>query len=253
MRKRLSFADLLKMYSAVTFFVLLLPCGIIAQKTVPLKEKSQTVDTASVIYTDSIEEKLVELALNGPAIKSSQSQSKINEYQLRATKNTWVNLFTFNTNYNNQTFTQGSQNGSVFFPGLTFGFTIPLGTILSTGVRVKAAKQQVAISEFTQEQLVRNIRAEVIGKYRQYLSYGLLISIQNQTVDDEETAYLQAKEQFRNGVIKIEDYNTAQKLYNIELTKKINLQLERDLLKLEIERIIGTGLDGVIKGTTPEK
>lgn len=229
------------------------PVSVTAQKKDSVNKLLTEVDSAYV-FKDSIEKKLVELALEGPSIKSSQSQSKINEYQLRGQKNTWVNSFTLNANYNNQTYTQTNQNGSVFFPGTTLGFTIPLGTIFSNGARVKAAKQQVAISNFTQEQLVRNIRAEVISKYRQYLSYGQLIAIQNQTVDDEETAYLQAKEQFRNSVIKIEDYNTAQKLYNIELTKKINLELERDLLKIEIERLIGRSLDEVIKEiTAPNK
>lgn len=245
MRKNFFFQKRMAIVAA-SFLILVSPFLVHAQKSESLSKILQTVDSAYA-FKDSIEEKLVELALNGPSIKSSQSQSKINEYQLRGQKNTWVNSLTLNANYNNQTYTQGNQNGSIFFPGMTFGFTIPLGTILSNGTRVKAAKQQVAISNFTQEQLVRNIRAEVIGKYRQYISYGQLISIQNQTVDDEETAYLQAKEQFRNNIIKIEDYNTAQKLYNIELTKKINLELERDLLKLEIERLIGKSLDAVIK------
>lgn len=232
--------------------ILSIPVSVIAQKSESVNKLLLAVDSAYA-FKDSIEEKLVELALNGPSVKSSQSQSKINEYQLRGQKNTWINSFTLNSNYNNQTYTQANQNGSIFFPGMTFGFTIPLGTILSNGARVKAAKQQVAISNFTQEQLIRNIRAEVIGKYRQYLSYGQLIAIQNQTVDDEETAYLQAKDQFRNGSIKIEDYNTAQKLYNIELTKKINLELERDLLKIEIERLIGKSLDEVIHEVTKPK
>ncbi len=219
-------------------------------------QKTTSVNTAaagttagadtSIVLVDSVEEKLVALALNSPAVKISESQSKINEYQLRATRNTWVNFFTINANYNNMVATQGNQNGSVFFPGLTMGFTIPLGTILSTAPRVKAAKQQLAISNFTQEQVARNIRAEVIGKYRQYLNYAQVIAIQNQTVDDEETAYLQAKEQFRNGKIQIEEYNTAQKLYNLELTRKLNLQLEQDLVKLDIERMIGVGLDTII-------
>lgn len=213
---------------------------------------NQATDTSTVAAVDSIEEKLVELALNSPSVKISKSQSKINEYQLKATRNTWVNLFTVNANYNNQTFTQTNQNGAFLFPGLTLGFTIPLGTIVSTGIRVKAAKQQVAISNYTQEQVARNLRAEVIGKYRQYLNYAQVISIQNQTVDDEETAYLQAKEQFRNSKITIEEYNTAQKLYNIELTRKLNLQLEQDLVKLEIERLIGTSLDSII-GKKEEK
>lgn len=225
-----------------------------AQKTISNLNSSPVngTDTSYIQPVDSIEEKLVELALNSPAVKISQSQSKINEQQLRVTRNTWVNLFTINANYNNQVATQTNQGG-IFFPGFSAGFAIPLGTILSTGPRVKAVKQQIAISKYTQEQVVRNTRAEVIGKYRQYLNYVQVISIQNQMVVDEETAYLQAKEQFRNGKITIEEYNTAQKLYNLELTRKLSLQLEQDLVKIEIERMIGTSLDNIIGKKQSEK
>lgn len=233
-------------------FLVIFLCNsaVFAQKTV---SRISQVDTNLIAPVDSIEEKLVALALNSPAVKITESQSKINEYQLRATRNTWVNLFTINANYNNQVATQANQTGAILFPGLTMGFTIPLGTIVATGPRVKAARQQLAISNFTKEQVARNIRAEIIGKYRQYLNYAQVISIQNQTVDDEETAYLEAKEQFRNGKITIDAYNTSQKLYNLELTRKLNLQLEQELVKLEIERMIGTSLDGIIGKKEIEK
>lgn len=241
----------------ISIFFLLNGLVIEAQSTVNPKENAISpaiTDTTNFQAIDSIEEKLVELALNSPAVKISQSQSKINEQQLRVTRNTWVNLFTINANYNNQVAVQGNQGGGgILFPGFTTGVTIPLGTILSTGPRVKAVKQQIAISKYTQEQVVRNTRAEVIGKYRQYLNYVQVISIQNQMVVDEETAYLQAKEQFRNGKITIEEYNTAQKLYNLELTRKLSLQLEQDLVKIEIERMIGTSLDNIIGKKQSEK
>lgn len=231
----------------VVFIVLAFPVAIRAQTTATLP--LTMADTTNIQLVDSIEEKLVDLALKGPSLGSAQSQSKINEYQLRATKNTWINLFTINANYNNQTIAQANQTGTFLFPGASFGVTIPVGTIFSSGIKVKAARELVAISKFTQEQIKRNLRAEIVGKYRQYLSYEQIISIQNQTVVDEETAYLQAKEQFRNGLIKIDEYSTAQKLYNIELSKKITLQLEKDLLKLEIERIIGTSLESVLNSS----
>jgi outer membrane protein TolC len=231
------------------FFVL----RVNAQKIISIPEQDTVIIPAILSDSISIEEKLVKLALNGPVYKSSFSQNKINEYRLRAEKNTWINLFTINTNYNNQTFNQNNQNGAFLFPGASFGLSIPLGTILSSKSRVNSAKQQVAISGYTQEQLARDIKANILGKYKQYLNLSQLISIQTQTVDDEEVAYLQAKEQFRNGLIKIDEYSTAQKLYNIELSKKLNFQLEQELLKLEIERTIGTTIESVINSNTVVK
>lgn len=197
--------------------------------------------------TSIIEEKLVALALEGPAYKGADHQNKINEYQLKSAKNSWLNLLTVSTNYNDQSFKgENIGNTSYVYPKYFFGVTIPLGTLFSrTGV--KSAKEQVEISKDNQEQLARNIRADIISKYRQYKNYSILIALQSQAVDDEETAFLQAKEKFRNGDIAIEAHNAAQKLYNDELVKKIGLQLQQDLLKIEIERIIGTTLENALK------
>jgi outer membrane protein TolC len=197
------------------------------------------------INTISIEEKLVQLALSGPLFKASESQSKINEYALKAAKNQWVNLLTLSANFNDQNaFTQNVTNATIF-PRYFFGFNIPLGTLLSK-TAVKSAKEQINITKSNRELLERSLRAEILTKYQRYKNYAELISIQNQIVDDEETAYLQAKEKFRNGLILIEIYNIAQRAYNNEITKKLNLQMEQDIVKIDIERIIGVSLDSVI-------
>ena len=193
-----------------------------------------------------IEEKLVELALNGPFYKGAEHQNKINEYQLKGAKNSWLNLLTISTNYNDQSFASDNQTAAYIYPKYFFGVTIPLGTLFSR-TEIKAAREGIEISKNNQEQLARNIRAEVISKYRQYKNYFALISLQSQAVDDEETAFLQVKEKFRNGAITIELHNIAQKKYNDELTKKLNLQLQQDMIKIDIERLIGTSLENVLK------
>jgi outer membrane protein TolC len=212
------------------------PAAVIADSTI------NGVDTSGL----TIEEKLVALALNGPLLKASDNQNKINEYQLKAAKNTWVNLLTLSANFNDQNvFTQSNQPANVVFPRYFFGLNIPLGTLLSR-TTVKSAREQVEISKNNQTQLQRNTKADILSKYRQYKNLEDLIKIQIQTLDDEETAYVQAQEKFRNGLIPIELYNAAQKNYNNELAKKINLQMDQDLLKIEIERIIGATLENVI-------
>ncbi len=212
------------------------PAAIIADSTI------NGVDTSGL----TIEEKLIALALNGPILKASANQNKINEYQLRAAKNTWVNLLTLSANFNDQNvFAQNNQPANVVFPRYFFGLNIPLGTLLSR-TTVKSAREQIEISKNNQTQLQRNTRADILSKYRQFKNLADLITIQIQTMDDEETAYVQAKEKFRNGLIPIEIHNAAQKNYNNELTKKITMQMDQDLLKIEIERIIGTSLENVI-------
>ncbi len=205
---------------------------------------------SAIIHNDSmsVEDKLVALAINGPLFKSSESQNKINEYLLKAAKNQWINLLTLSANLNDQnTFVQNPNAGSnVIFPRYFFGVNIPLGTILSR-TSVKSAREQVKISKNNQEQLARTIKAEVLSKYERYQNLAELIKLQTDILDNEETAFLQAKDKFRNDLITIDVYNVAQKLYNLELSKKLSLQLEQDLIKLDIERIIGVSLDNIVK------
>ncbi|MGB3006844.1 MAG: TolC family protein [Chitinophagaceae bacterium] len=216
--------------------------SLAGNKTAINRVKTQLVTDSSSI----IEEKLVALALSGPLYKGTEHQNKINEYQLKSAKNAWLNLLTISTNYNDQTFANTNTQTSYVYPKYFFGLTLPLGTLFSrTGV--KSAKEGVEISKINQESLARNIRADIISKYRQYKNYFLLIDLQTQAVDDEETAFLQAKEKFRNGTITIQVYNASQKIYNDEFVKKLGLQLQQDLLKIEIERIIGTSLESAIK------
>lgn len=68
--------------------------------------------------TDSIariEQKLVDLALNGPLMDASLHQSKINEYQLKAAKNTWINILSLSANDNDGSYNRcgaGSYNNN---------------------------------------------------------------------------------------------------------------------------------------------
>lgn len=195
--------------------------------------------------TLSIEEKLVQLALSGPMLKASESQNKINEFQLKAAKNQWVNLITLSTNFNDQNFFTQNRTNGVIFPRYFFGFNLPLGTLFAR-TTVKSTREQINITKSNQEIMARTIRAEILSKYERYKNYRDLIAIQNQILDDEETAFLQAKEKFRNGGITIEVFNTAQRAYNNELSKKLNLQMEQQLIRIDIERMIGVSLDSVL-------
>ena len=197
------------------------------------------VDTSSVV-----EERLVKLALDGPLFRGSEHQNKINEYQLQRAKSSWLNLLTVSTNYNDQSFAKNSTTPYVY-PKYFFGLNIPLGTIFSK-TEVKSARESVELSKDNQEQLARNIRADVISKYKQYKAYNDLIAIQNQVVDDGQAAFQQIERKFLDRTIDIEKYNVASREFNTERAKKLNLQLEQDLLKVELERMIGTKLETVI-------
>ncbi len=152
--------------------------------------RNETMRLANDTADARIETKLVELAMQGPLFIGSIHQNKITEYQLRGAKNAWLNLLTLSTNYNDQSFTQTNQ--TVVYPKYFFGLTIPLGTLLSR-TEVKAATEQVQISKINQEQLRRNITADIIGKWKQYKSMSALIALENEMLSDVDAALLQSE------------------------------------------------------------
>jgi outer membrane protein TolC len=220
------------------FVILMCSTVCIAQSTTPAA-------STGVRSSSNVEEKLVELALKGPLFQGSVHQNKLNEYQLEGAKKAWLNLLTISTNYNDQTFTKNVVS-NIAYPKYFFGLTIPLGTLLSR-TEIKTAREGVELSKINQEQLKRDIRAEVITKYKQYKVQGELIAFQNELMNDVAAAVIQSEESFRKGTITIEQFNTAQRSNNDEKARLINMKLEQDLIKVEIERMIGVSLESVIK------
>jgi len=205
-----------------------------------LKAQSIRADTSNII-----EERLVALALQGPEAKNLEHQNKIAQYQLKNAQNQWMNLLAISANYNEQSFAK-TTNTQFVYPRYFFGVTIPLGTILSK-TQVKSAKESVEIGKNNQELLRRSIREEVITKYKEYKAYSQLITIQSELVNDVQAQLAQIEEKFRNGTVTIDTYNAAQKGNNNEMAALINLKLQQEIKKLEIERMIGVKLETVIK------
>jgi outer membrane protein TolC len=197
----------------------------------------------------AIEERLVQLALTKPEYDASGHMIRIAEYKVKAAKKSWFNLLSVSVNYNDQTFAKPAvQNGQTqyIYPKYFFGLTIPIGTIISKGSEIKAAKEEIKIAQDNQDELARTIRVDVLTKYKQYKTFSTLVVLQNQVVDDIHAAFLQTEKRFNEGTATIEAYSVASRTYNEELTKQLNLQLQQDIARLEVEKMIGVRLATVI-------
>lgn len=223
-------------------FKTFLSFSILLCSVLPIKRIEAQTNAADT----SIEERLVQLALQGPEMQKTDHLSKINEYQLKSAQNTWMNLLTFSLNYNEQTLAKTTAQTAYVYPRYFFGLNIPLGTILSrTGV--KSARENIEIGKENAEITRRNIREQVLTAYKQYVVYSQLITMQSELVNDVKTQLVQSEEKFRNGTISLDAYNAAQKVNNGEMAALINLKLQQDLKKLEIEKMIGVKLETVLR------
>ncbi len=192
-----------------------------------------------------IEQRLVNLVLKGPEVERSLHQNKIYEYQLKTAKDQWTNLLTLSANYNDQTFRQ-TNNTAFVYPKYLLGINIPVGTLLSR-TQVKSAREGIEIGKLQQEELRRKLRADVLAKWKQYRAQAELIAMETGSMNDIEAALTETKEQFRQNKVNFEVYNTVQQARNAEQAKIINLKLQQDVIKLDLERMIGVPLETVLK------
>jgi outer membrane protein TolC len=132
------------------------------------------------------------------------------------------------------------------YPKYFFGITIPLGIIFSQGNTVKSAREAVKLGKDNQEITARTIRANVLGKYVTYKHYTLLIEMESEIVNDVQANYSQAEENFRKGAITVDSYILVQREKNDEMTKVMNLQLQQEMTRIDLERMIGVPLYQVL-------
>jgi outer membrane protein TolC len=193
-----------------------------------------------------VEARLVQFALAGPQFLAADHKVNIAQSDLARAKRSWLNLLAVSASLNDQSF-QTPAPGAYQYPKYFVGLTIPIGLFFSLGPQIQGARESVEVSKNLREETARSLKAEVLSKYRQYKNYSDLISLENTIVIDQQTAFSQTEKKFKDGTATIEQYNLANKLYSDELTKKLNLQLSQDLIKLDIERLIGTNLENLTK------
>jgi outer membrane protein TolC len=248
------------LYKLKTFIpilaTLLASCLITSAQSVgnkPGSDSNATVFRSYIAMSDTVvENRLVELAMQSPLYSASNHQIKVNELDLKRAKNSWLNLLSISTNYNDQSFAKTNTATPVVYPKYFLGVTIPLGVIFSQGNQVKTAKEAVGLGKDQQEQLRRSIKADILSKYRQYRLYSSMIEMQSELINDVLANADQAEKDFKKGTITVESYISSIKTKNEELGKNMNLQFQQDLVKLEIEKIIGVPLESVLQlSSTP--
>ena len=246
-----------KNYTQLTLILSILFCNYLqagaqtTSDTIPPATASSTqLLMSKTAYADTaVENKLVRLALAQPQYKQTEAQNKILDYQLRKQRNNWLNLLSLSTTYNDQSFAKPTENGTTayVYPKYFFGVTIPIGLIVSNGSDIKITKQSQLIAKGQQAELAKSIKAEVLKNYKQYKANEKLIAIQTLVVDDQQVNFLSIEQKFKEGTATLDAYNEASKKYNDEVVKTINLQLQQDILKVELERLIGMSLEDALK------
>jgi len=202
----------------------------------------------------SVERRLVSLTLAGPTFDASAHQNRINELELRRAKSAWLNLLTISTSYYDQSANKqtAGTNTAYVYPKYYFSLSIPLGIIFSQGNQVKIARESLALSKNKQEDLSRSLKVDVLSKYKQYRVYTSLIDMQSEMINDVVVGATQVEDKFKKDQVSVDIFIAAQKARNEEIAKLLNLRLQQDLIKLEIEKLIGMPLEQILRPYSPQ-
>ena len=218
---------------------------LIAQQPAPLYRPD------SLRITD-IREKLVALAMQNPTYEMVDHASQAASYQINIAKSAYLGLFSAQANVNEFTVQhRKDQNGVVipnYYPIYNFALNIPFDIFSRKSNNVKIAQENYYMTTAAKNQKFREIKADVLSKYENYLLARQLVELQSRITQSEYATLKRAESDFAENLIKLDDVEKAQKSYIIEQAKSLTLQRDLNLSKIEIEKVIGVKIEEVEKG-----
>jgi outer membrane protein TolC len=232
------------------FLVGMLYRPVFAQEVTPEKMMNSNSD---------IRNKIVELALQNPTLEVADREVKIAKYNLSAAKGWWAENFSFSFNANEYSLKylgkSSTDESHVYtpYPLYNMGINIPIGGIFSKPQSVKAGRERVYIAQANRTNTYREIKAEALAAYEDYLRSQKLLAIQSQVTESVYSEYLQAQQKFSDGQITIDDYNNMVQQYRGQLITRINAEHNLNLDRIKLESIIGVPISSLLTGytTTP--
>src|ERR1700730_5515007 len=196
-------------------------------------------DSAKMV---DIREKLVQLAMQNPTYEIADRQLNKSIYELRRAKGSWLSPVQVSGNLNEFSI---QKNNSVpsFFPRYNFGITIPLDLFTTKNNDVKIARENILISEAEKNQKYREIKAEVLTRWEDYLMYKEKLDIQARITQDQYTIYLTKEKDYQDGIINQEEYNKYYTSYSENKSRISECVRNVNVAKLMPEQMIGVPLE----------
>ena len=232
-----------------TFFLLLLLVGQISlaqdrrRNNAPSSYPITARDTAVVM---DFREKLVQLAMQNPDYEIADRQVIIASNDLKLAKLKVVSNLRGQVNYNEYTLGKKQDNAVNFFPKYNLQLSVPFDMFFTRSKEISTARQQLGIAQAMKNQQFREIKAQVLSTYEDYLMHKQKLEFQNQVIQDFNSAYRVAESDFSTGIISQETYNEAYKKWTDELSKKAELQRNFNITKIQLEMMIGMTLEEAI-------
>lgn len=228
--------------------VLSLVCAGIVANAQEQESTSLYVKIVDAPAVTALKAKLVELALQNPLLNEYDAKLQINHYEQTKAKAQWLNYLSAAGNLNEYTIKNSSTTGNVFFPRYNFSLMIPIGSLLIIPADVKIKKTEKKEIGAARKVDERKLKADVLDAYELYVAAKKQLELQAPLLEDALAHYKQTEQKFGAAEkgISVVDYNAAYRIYNEELVRKVNLEKELKMAKIEMERLIGVTFEEAV-------
>jgi outer membrane protein TolC len=187
--------------------------------------------------------------MQNPAYEMADHAASAASAQIKIAKSAYLGLFAAQANVNQYTITGApkiaGQNVPYYYPLYNFSLNVPFDIFTRTTNTVKIAKQNYYISTAARNQSFREIKAEVLTKYENYLLAKQLVELQGKITQSEYATLKRSEGDFAENLIKLEEVERAQKSYINEQVKSLSLQRDLNVTKIELEKVIGVKIEEV--------
>ena len=233
---------------------LLFCCAAALAQSAPATKKPET--TGTIRQPDKVfdvRERLVQLALQNPNYEVADRKVAIANYQVKKAKGSWLSTIAVQGNLNEFAFKGTTTvngvttNPSTFYPKYNIGASIPFSLFSDKKNDVRIAKENLSIAEAEKNQRFREIKAEVLTTYEDYLLFQQKLDFQSQITQDARTAYLAAEKDFQDGAIKQDEYNKSYRGYTDEKIRQAEYIRNYNVIKLQLEKMIGIPMEDLLK------
>jgi outer membrane protein TolC len=197
-----------------------------------------------------IRERLVQLALQNPQYEMTDHAAIAAGYQVKIAKSAYLGMFAAQGNINEYTITPPATQGTYpyYYPKYNFGVNVPFDIFSKTTNNVKIARENQYIANAAKNEKFREIKADVLTKYENYLLAKQLVEFQSKLTQGEYSTYKRAESDFAENLVKLDDVEKAQRGYILEQVKSLTLQKDLNVTKIELEKVIGARIEDVERG-----
>jgi outer membrane protein TolC len=216
-----------------------------AQKQAPLYRTDSN-------RVNNIRERLVQLAMQNPAYEMADHASMAASYQIKIAKSAYLGLLSAQGNINEFTISKPTTtNGTqipYYYPRYNLSLNIPFDIFARTNNTVKIAEENYYLTAAAKNEKFRQIKADVLSKYENYLLARQLVELQGKITQSEYATLKRTESDFAENLVKLETVELVQKEYINEQVKSLTLQRDLNLAKIEIEKVIGVKIEEVESG-----